>query len=103
LWSAGTLDFLGSGHVGFPWLDELITLTIKFPNFFVDTSAYSLHRLPKGFVDYMKGLGASRVMFGTNWPMLSHAQCLKGLDGLALSEKGREAFLSGNARRAFKL
>ena len=91
------------GHVGFPWLDELTTLTIKFPNFFVDTSAYSLHRLPKGFVDYMKGLGASRVMFGTNWPMLSHAQCLKGLDGLALSEKGREAFLSGNARRAFKL
>jgi predicted TIM-barrel fold metal-dependent hydrolase len=91
------------GHVGFPWLDELTTLTIKFPNFFVDTSAYSLHRLPKGFVDYMKGLGASRVMFGTNWPMLSHAQCLKGLEGLALSEKGYEAFLSGNACRVFKL
>jgi uncharacterized protein len=35
------------GHVGFPWLDELTTLTIKFPNFFVDTSAYALHRLPK--------------------------------------------------------
>jgi uncharacterized protein len=91
------------GHVGFPWLDELTTLTIKFPNFFVDTSAYALHRLPKGFVDYMKGLGASRVMFGTNWPMLSHAECLKGLEGLALSEKGRQAFLSGNACRAFKL
>jgi predicted TIM-barrel fold metal-dependent hydrolase len=91
------------GHVGFPWLDELTTLTIKFPNFFVDTSAYSLHRLPKAFVDYMKGLGASRVMFGTNWPMLSHTQCLKGLEALDLSERGRAAFLSGNARRVFKL
>ncbi|HET6927839.1 MAG TPA: amidohydrolase family protein [Hyphomicrobiaceae bacterium] len=91
------------GHVGFPWLDELTTLTIKFPNFFVDTSAYALHRLPKAFVDYMKGLGASRVMFGTNWPMLSHVQCLKGLEALGLSEQGGEAFLSGNARRVFKL
>jgi len=91
------------GHVGFPWLDELTTLTIKFPNFFVDTSAYVLHRLPKAFIDYMKGLGAGRVMFGTNWPMLSHAQCLKGLEGLGLTEKGRAAFLAGNARRVFKL
>src|SRR5215468_11691020 len=61
------------GHVGFPWLDELITLTVKFPNFFVDTSAYTVRRLPSGFVDYMKGLGATRVMFGTNWPMIPHA------------------------------
>jgi predicted TIM-barrel fold metal-dependent hydrolase len=51
----------------------------------------------------MKGVGASRVMFGTNWPMLSHAQCLEGLEALGLSEKGRDAFLSGNARRVFKL
>jgi predicted TIM-barrel fold metal-dependent hydrolase len=91
------------GHVGFPWLDELITLTIKFPNFFVDTSAYTTRRLPSGFVDYMKGMGASRVMFGTNWPMISHAKCLEHLDGLALSQEGREFFLSGNARRVFKL
>lgn len=91
------------GHVGFPWLDELTTLTIKFPNFFVDTSAYSLHRLPKAFVDYMQGLGAHRVMFGTNWPMLSHAQCLKGLEALDLPEQGRAAFLSGTARRVFML
>jgi predicted TIM-barrel fold metal-dependent hydrolase len=42
-------------------------------------------------------------MFGTNWPMLSHEQCLKGLEALALSQQGREAFLSGNACRVFKL
>ena len=59
------------GHVGFPWLDEVVSLTMKFPNFHVDTSAYALHRLPPAFVDYMKGPGRSRVLFGTNWPMLS--------------------------------
>ncbi|MEM8918150.1 MAG: amidohydrolase family protein [Pseudomonadota bacterium] len=91
------------GHVGFPWIDELISLTIKFPNFHIDTSAYAVHRLPPDFVAYMKGLGQDRVMFGTNWPMLSPAACLKGLKDLKLSDVQRDAFLSGNARRVFKL
>jgi len=91
------------GHVGFPWIDELISLTIKFPNFHVDTSAYAVHRLPASFVDFMKGMGSKRVMFGTNWPMLSPSQCLEHLEGLALSAVQQEAFLSGNAVRVFKL
>ena len=91
------------GHVGFPWLDELVTLSVKFPNFHVDTSAYVLHRLPPAFVGWMKGIGKTRVMFGTNWPMLSPAKCLEGLSGLGLSEQQTEMFLSGNARQAFRL
>lgn len=91
------------GHVGFPWLDELTTLTVKFPNFHVDTSAYALHRLPPAFVQWMKGPGATRVMFGTNWPMLSHQRCLDGLAALELPDDKRQAFLAGNARRVFGL
>ncbi len=91
------------GHVGFPWLDELTTLTIKFPNFYVDTSAYVLRRLPLAFVAWMKSVGQSRVMFGTNWPMLSPANCLDGLDGLDLTAAQTDAFLAGNARRVFRL
>src|SRR5690606_2035632 len=101
------LDFpeltIVGGHVGFPWLDELLTLTIKFRNFHVDTSAYAVHRLPPAFVDYMKGIGTSRVMFGTNWPMLSPKKCLKDLASLGLNEAQTDAFLSGNARRVFGL
>ncbi|WP_084398106.1 amidohydrolase family protein [Henriciella aquimarina] len=92
-----------AGHLGFPWLDELITMTVKFRNFHVDTSAYALHRLPPAFVDYMKGIGQDRVMFGTNWPMLSPARCLEHLDGLGLTAAQSDAFLSGNARRVFNL
>ncbi len=91
------------GHVGFPWIDELTSLTVKFQNFHVDTSAYALHRLPRSFVDYMKTLGADRVMFGTNWPMLAPAKCLERIDALGLDEAQTRAFLSGNARRVFKL
>jgi predicted TIM-barrel fold metal-dependent hydrolase len=91
------------GHVGFPWIDELITMTVKFPNFHVDRSAYVLHRLPPDFVNWMKGIGTSRVMFGTNWPMLSPAKCLAGLSHLGLSSVQQAAFLRGNAARIFGL
>lgn len=91
------------GHVGFPWIDELFTLTIKFPNFYVDTSAYALHRLPSDFVTYMKSIGDDRVMFGTNWPMISHSKALNGIENLALSEMQKEAFLYGNANKVFEI
>ncbi|WP_417465076.1 amidohydrolase family protein [Kordiimonas sp.] len=91
------------GHVGFPWIDEVVSLALKYPNFYVDTSAYAVHRLPEGLVSFMRGPGASRVLFGTNWPMLSPKQCLKGLDGLGLTREQEEAFLSENAKRVFNL
>ena len=91
------------GHVGFPWVNELVTLTVKFPNFYVDTSAYALHRLPPDFIAYMKGPGRGRVMFGANWPMLSPKQCLAGLDGLGLTEEETARFLSGAATEVFNL
>lgn len=91
------------GHVGFPWIDELTTLAIKFPNFYVDTSAYALHRLPPDFIRYMRTVGRNRVLFGTNWPMISPADCLKGLDALGLEADAIEAFLGGTAERVFGL
>lgn len=91
------------GHVGFPWIGELASLAIKFPNFYLDTSAYALHRLPPEFVDFMKGVGRGRVMFGTNWPMISPERCLQGLAKLGLGADQEEAFLHGTARRVFKL
>jgi predicted TIM-barrel fold metal-dependent hydrolase len=91
------------GHVGFPWIDEVTSLMHKFPNFYVDTSAYVLHRLPPSFVSLMKNEGKSRIMFGTNWPMLSPARCLQGLANLGLDEKTKNLFLRENAQRVFKV
>jgi uncharacterized protein len=91
------------GHVGFPWVDEVISLATKYPRFFVDTSAYTLARLPPAFVEWMRGRGRDRVLFGSNWPMTPPATCLEGLDALGLDDGGREAFLEGNARRVYAL
>jgi hypothetical protein len=89
------------GHVGVPWIDEVLSLAHKYPNFHVDTSAYAVHRLPAALVEYMRGPGRTRVLFGTNWPMISPARCLRHLDDLGLDDDAKALFLGGNAQRIF--
>jgi predicted TIM-barrel fold metal-dependent hydrolase len=91
------------GHVGYPWMDEVISLAIKYPNFHIDTSAYAVHRLPVQLVEYLRGAGRHRVLFGTNWPMLSARRSLEHLAELDLDDESRALFLGGNAERVFAL
>ena len=92
-----------AGHIGFPWVNEMIALALKYPNVYIDTSAYTAKRFPAELVAYMKGPGRRKVMFGTNYPMLTPAQCLKDLPSLGLDGQATEFFLSGNARSVFRL
>lgn len=101
------LDFpelrIVGGHIGFPWTNEMIALATKYPNVYIDTSAYVPTRYPREVVDYMRGHGSRKVLFGTNYPMLSPARCVSEVDSLQLTADQRSAFLSGNAARVFKL
>ena len=92
-----------AGHIGAPWTQEILSLATKCSNLYIDTSAYKATRYPADFVEFMRGRGARKVMFGTNYPMLTAAACLEGVDALGLNAEAREAFLSGNARRVFRL
>jgi uncharacterized protein len=92
-----------AGHVGCPWEQEVLSLCRKYPNFYVDTSAYKCGRIPKVLKDYMGGRGAGKVLFGSNFPMLTPGQCLASLDELELDVDSRKAFLGGNAARLLKL
>ncbi|WP_158887721.1 amidohydrolase family protein [Amycolatopsis anabasis] len=91
------------GHVGYPWMAEVLSLATKYPNFYLDTSAYAVHRLPPELVDFMRGRGRSRVLFGSNYPMITPGHCLKRLDDLGLDAEATELFLAGNARKVFSL
>lgn len=91
------------GHIGFPWTSEMLSLLRKFPNVYLDTSAYTAKRYPADIVEYMKGRGRSKVMFGTNFPMILPEKCLEDLDPLGLDEEARRLFLHENAARVFDL
>ncbi len=92
-----------AGHIGAPWTQEVISLATKFEHLHVDTSAYKASRYPSEFVDFMRGHGARKTMFGTNYPMLTAAACLEALPALGLAAEATAAFLAGNARRVFRL
>ncbi|MCI3131648.1 amidohydrolase family protein [Phenylobacterium aquaticum] len=101
------LDFpelkIVGGHIGYPWTDEAVAVATKHENVFIDTSAYTARRYPPALVDYMRGHGRAKVMFGTNYPMITPDRALEGLDDLGLSPEARAAFLGGTARQVFAL
>ncbi len=101
------LDFpelvIVGGHIGYPWTDEMISLATKYENVHIDTSAYVPKRYPKPLVDFLRGHGRRKVLFGTNFPMLLHARCVEELDSLGLDEEAKRLFLSENASRVFGL
>ena len=101
------LDFpelvIVGGHIGYPWTEEAIAVVTKHENLYIDTSAYTCKRYPPELVRFMKTNGASRVLFGTNYPMINHAKALEDIDSLGLSDESRALFLSGNAERVFNL
>lgn len=92
-----------AGHIGAPWTQEIISLATKFPNLYIDTSAYKASRYPADFVEFMRGRGSRKVLFGTDYPMLTASACLEKVATLGLGEEVEQLFLSGNARGVFKL
>jgi len=101
------LDFpdlvIVGGHIGYPWTNEMIALATKYPNVYIDTSAYKAKRYPQELVAFMKGSGRKKVLFGSNYPMLMPKAALEGFDALDLDEEAASLFLSENARRVFHL
>lgn len=101
------LDFpdltIVAGHIGYPWTDEAIAVATKHPNVYIDTSAYTIQRYPQVLIEYMRQHGKTKVMFGTNYPMIMPSKALEGVDQLKLDEQSRALFLGGNASRVFRL
>ncbi len=91
-----------AGHIGFPWTSEMIALAMKYPNVYIDTSAYKIRRYPPELVEYLRGRGHKKVLFGTNYPMITPEACLEGLNDLKLDPAAQAAFLHDNAARLFQ-
>jgi predicted TIM-barrel fold metal-dependent hydrolase len=91
------------GHIGFPWTAEMISLAMKYPNVYIDTSAYTVRRYPRELVDYLRAHGRRKVLFGSNHPAWPPVTCLEDFDALRLEPEVEELFLYGNAARVFRL
>jgi uncharacterized protein len=101
------LDFpelvIVGGHIGYPWTDEAVAVATKHEHVYLDTSAYVPKRYPPALLDFLRGHGRHKVLWGSNYPMLNPAQALAGIDALSLDDEARALFLAGNAQRVYRL
>jgi predicted TIM-barrel fold metal-dependent hydrolase len=61
--------------------------------------AYTAQRYPPELVAYLRGHGRRKVLFGSDYPMITPERCLQSLPDLGLDDETRELFLTGNAQR----
>ncbi|MFL6122234.1 amidohydrolase family protein [Actinophytocola sp.] len=100
------LDFpeltIVAGHIGYPWTEEMIAVARKHRNVYIDTSAYTSKRIPPELVRYLNN-PHHKVLFGTNYPMITPEKALADLDTLGLDDHATDLYLHGNAERVFAL
>jgi hypothetical protein len=92
------------GHCGYPWTEEMVAVARKHENVYIDTSAYTSRRVPHELVSYMRtGGGSRKVLFGSNYPMITPTAALDGREALGLDAEQTDRYLHENARRVFAL
>ena len=88
-------------HGADPWWDVAIRLMLKYRNLRLMTSAWSPKRLPASLLHYMSTRGKDRILFASDYPVLSFERCLAEAANLDLTEDVRNAWLYDNANAFF--
>lgn len=99
-------------HLGNPWLVDCMEVLYKNKNVYADISGLMLGEFTEAFENYMEEQiqevilyagEASRLLYGTDWPICSMKSYVEFMQQLKLSPSDRHAILYENARRLFKL
>jgi len=88
-------------HLGWPWIDEAIAMALKFPNVFLGTGAYPPRHWPAAVLDFLRGPGRTKVVFGTNFPTVGHRHALAQIGELALDPNIERALVHDTAHTVF--
>ncbi len=96
---------LVGGHTGWPWTEELIAMAWKHPNVYIGVSGHAPKYWDPKLVRFLNARrrGIGKVLWGTDYPLISHAESLEQIDRLALKPEARRALLHDTAVKVFKL
>jgi predicted TIM-barrel fold metal-dependent hydrolase len=96
---------LVGGHTGWPWTEELIAMAWKHPNVYIGVSGHAPKYWDPKLVRFLNARrrGIGKVMWGTDYPLIGHAESLEQIDALDLKPEARYALLRGTALDVFKL
>jgi predicted TIM-barrel fold metal-dependent hydrolase len=89
-------------HGGEPWEALCVKLMVKYANLYYMTSAFAPKYIPQAIIDFANTRGADRIMFASDYPLLSLSRCTSEAVHLPFRDQERfDSFISGNAQRMF--
>ena len=71
-------------HVGIPWADEMMAMAWKHANVYIIADAHAPKYWPESFVKFIDSYGRHKVMFGTDFPVLTFERYRREVDLLNL-------------------
>jgi len=90
-------------HPSWPWQAEALALARHKANYYIDLSGWAPKYFPPELVHYANSIIQDRVLFGTDWPMLSLERYLREFDEIPWKPEVRQKILLDNAKKLFGL
>ena len=90
-------------HPSFPWQDEALAIAVHKPNVYIDLSGWSPKYFPDNLVQYTNTLLRHKMLFGSDYPLISPDRWLSDFEKIAIRNKVRPLVLKENAARLLGL
>jgi predicted TIM-barrel fold metal-dependent hydrolase len=90
-------------HPSFPWQDEALAVATHKPLVHIDLSGWSPRYFPPQLVRYANTLLADKVLFGSDFPMITPDRWLADFEALEIKPEVRPKVLKHNAARLLGL
>ena len=90
-------------HPSFPWQEEALSVAQHKPNVYIDMSGWSPKYFPELLVRYANTLLKHKMLFGSDWPMISPERWLADFEKISIKDEVRPLILKDNAAKLLKL
>ncbi|MFF1915978.1 amidohydrolase family protein [Streptomyces sp. NPDC058239] len=84
-------------HPSFPWQDEALAVATHKPQVYIDLSGWSPKYFPPRLIQYANSLLKDKVLFGSDYPLLSPDRWLADFADLPIKDEVRPKILKENA------
>jgi predicted TIM-barrel fold metal-dependent hydrolase len=90
-------------HPSFPWQEEALSVATHKPQVYIDLSGWSPKYFPPILVQYANTLLKDKVLFGTDFPVLTPERWMADLEKTAIRDEVKPGIFKDNAVRLLGL
>ena len=90
-------------HPSFPWQEEALSVATHKPQVYIDLSGWSPRYFPPILVQYANTLLKDKILFGSDYPVMSPERWMADFDKLPIKPEVRPRILKDNAAKLLGL